>query len=100
MYMYVCCAPFFHNFFMQWCSVSRKKRHFNKIFLHPFIFQVNMTVDNTFTEKWMTTGAFNMLASSKVFIGGSEAPYKLPGTNSRNNFVGCLKKVNKPSSKA
>ncbi|TRY78868.1 hypothetical protein TCAL_10650 [Tigriopus californicus] len=55
--------------------------------------EVNMTVDNTFTEKWTTTGTFTMLESAKVFIGGSEAPYKLPGTGNKNNFVGCLKKV-------
>ena len=52
-----------------------------------------MTVDGVYTEKWMTTGSFDMLASTKAFIGGSEAPYKLPGKNGRYNFVGCLKKV-------
>ena len=52
-----------------------------------------MTVDGTYTEKWMTTGSFYMLSSNKVFIGGSSAPYKLRGANTKNNFVGCMKKV-------
>ena len=59
-----------------------------------------MTVDGKYTEKWMTTGSFSMLSSSKVFVGGSEAPYKLPGAISKNNFVGCLKKVSVLAAKA
>jgi hypothetical protein len=52
-----------------------------------------MTVDGAYTEKWMTSGSFTMLSSSKVFIGGSMEPYNLPGTSTKNNFAGCLKKV-------
>ncbi len=52
-----------------------------------------MTVDGTYTEKWKTTGTFSMLSSSKVFIGGSKEPYSLPGTSTKNNFAGCLRKV-------
>ena len=52
-----------------------------------------MTVDGSYTEKWMVTGTFTMLSSSKVFIGGSVEPYNLPGTSTKNNFVGCLRKV-------
>ena len=52
-----------------------------------------MTVDGTYTEKWTTSGTFSMLSSNKVFIGGSSQPYKLPGANSKANFVGCMKKV-------
>jgi leucine-rich repeat transmembrane neuronal protein 1/2 len=54
---------------------------------------VTMTVDGTYTEKWTTSGTFSMLSSNKVFIGGSSQPYKLPGANSKANFVGCMKKV-------
>lgn len=52
-----------------------------------------MTVDGSYTEKWKTSGTFFMLASNKVFIGGSSQPYKLPGANTKTNFVGCMKKV-------
>ena len=53
-----------------------------------------MTVDGSYTEKWTTSGTFFMLASNKVFIGGSSQPYKLPGgANTKTNFVGCMKKV-------
>ena len=33
------------------------------------------------------------MASTKAFLGGSEATYSLPGTKTNNNLVGCLKKV-------
>lgn len=52
-----------------------------------------MIVDGTYIEKWKTTGTFRMLSSSKVFIGGSKEPYSLPGTSTKNNFAGCLRKV-------
>jgi hypothetical protein len=43
----------------------------------------------------MTSGSFSILASSTVFLGGSEETFTLPGgTNTNNNLVGCLKKVN------
>ena len=52
-----------------------------------------MTVDGAYTERWMTSGSFSMLTSSKVYIGGSQE-FKLPGSTARNNnFVGCLRKV-------
>ena len=47
----------------------------------------------TYNETWMTSGSFSMLTSSKVFIGGSKEPFKLPGRSSKNNFVGCLRNV-------
>ena len=58
-----------------------------------YFFKVTMTVDGTYNEKWTTSGTFSMLSSNKVFIGGSNQPYKLPGANSKANFVGCMKKV-------
>lgn len=47
----------------------------------------------TYNETWMTSGSFSMLTSSKVFIGGSKEPFRLPGSSSKNNFVGCLRNV-------
>jgi hypothetical protein len=41
----------------------------------------------------MGSGGFSFLASTKAFLGGSEATYSLPGTKTNNNLVGCLKKV-------
>ena len=52
--------------------------------------QVVVTVDGTYSERWITAGSFTLLASSTVFVGGSEATYNLKGNN---NWVGCLKKV-------
>ena len=50
-------------------------------------------MDGVYSERWITTGSFSMLASSTVFLGWSEATYNLPGTSTNNNWVGCLKKV-------
>lgn len=52
-----------------------------------------MTVDQTYTEKWMTSGTFSLLTSSKAFVAGSKEPFKLLGTSSKNNFFGCMRKV-------
>ena len=57
------------------------------------LLQVTLTVDGLYTERWMTSGSFSVLASSTVFLGGSEATFSLPGTKTNNNLVGCLKKV-------
>jgi hypothetical protein len=57
------------------------------------ISKVTMMVDGTYSEKWSTSSAFSMLSSNQVFVGGSDAPYKLPGNIGRENFVGCLRKV-------
>ena len=61
--------------------------------LYLFMFQVTLTVDRHYTERWMTSGSFSVLASNTAFVGGSEATYSLPGTKTNNNLVGCLKKV-------
>ena len=57
--------------------------------------QISLTVDgSTYPETWKVTGRIEMLGSSKAFLGGSEAPYKMPGhTGASNNFVGCIRKV-------
>ena len=53
-----------------------------------------MKVDGSYIEKWTISGTFSMLSSNKVFIGGSNQNYKLPGANTNTNFVGCMRKVN------
>ena len=53
----------------------------------------NLKDPRTYNETWMTSGTFSMLTSSKVFIGGSKEPFRLPGSSSKNNFVGCLRNV-------
>ena len=62
----------------------------NHVFPLPLSTQVVVTVDGTYSERWITAGSFTLLASSTVFVGGSEATYNLKGNN---NWVGCLKKV-------
>ena len=52
-----------------------------------------MTVDGLYSERWITSGSFSILASSTVFVGGSEATYTLPAAGTNNNWVGCIKKV-------
>ncbi|XP_071747001.1 neurexin 1 isoform X2 [Lepeophtheirus salmonis] len=55
--------------------------------------EVTLTVDDLYNERWVTSGSFSVLASTKVFVGGSEATYTLPGTKAQNNLVGCLRSV-------
>ena len=57
--------------------------------------QVELTVDGLYTERWITSGSFSVLASGTVFVGGSEPSYALPGITESNeqNWIGCLKKV-------
>ena len=54
---------------------------------------VKSAQSRTYNETWMTSGSFSMLTSSKVFIGGSKEPFKLPGRSGKHNFVGCLRNV-------
>jgi hypothetical protein len=74
-------------------KLTSRNIHF---FFLEFI-QVTLTVDGLYTERWMTSGSFSILASSTVFLGGSEATFSLPGTKTNNNLVGCIKKVGVPS---
>ena len=49
-----------------------------------------------YPESWKVTGPndSDMLATVKAYVGGSEAPFRLPGQIGANsNFVGCLRKV-------
>ena len=56
---------------------------------------MTLTVDGLYTEPWIkSSGSVRVLASSTVFVGGSEPSYHLPGGGAvNNNWVGCLKKV-------
>ena len=47
-----------------------------------------------YPELWKVTGPGHMLATARAYVGGSEAPFELPGQIGANsNFVGCLRKV-------
>ena len=50
-----------------------------------------------YPESWKVTGPggnSDMLATVRAYVGGSEAPFRLPGQIGANsNFVGCLRKV-------
>ena len=52
-----------------------------------------MTVDGIHTERWTTAGTFTMLASSRLYVGGADQATLLPGLRTRNEFIGCLRKV-------
>ena len=66
-------------------------------------FQVTLTVDDQYKERWTSPGTFNMLASAQVYVGGSPGHMSLRQQNKGAflfqksdlppNFVGCLKKV-------
>lgn len=59
----------------------------NIVFL---VFQLSITADGVYTERGSTAGSFSFLASSALYVGGTDAI--LPGPK-RNNFVGCLRKA-------
>ena len=52
-----------------------------------------MTVDGIHSERWTTAGTFSMLSSSRLFVGGADPSHALPGLRTRNDFIGCLRKV-------
>uniref|UniRef100_A0A0P4XQR9 Neurexin-2-beta n=1 Tax=Daphnia magna TaxID=35525 RepID=A0A0P4XQR9_9CRUS len=52
-----------------------------------------MTVDGIHSERWTTAGTFSMLSSSRLFVGGADPASSLPGLRTRNDFIGCLRKV-------
>ncbi len=68
------------------------------MFLLSLLPQVTVTVDGVYTDRWITSGSFSVLASSTVFVGGSEPSYRATedgGKVNGNNWVGCLRKVSK-----
>ena len=54
-----------------------------------------MTVDGIHKERWTTGGAFTMLLSSRLYVGGVDRSANLPGLRTSNEFVGCLRKVSR-----
>ena len=52
-----------------------------------------MTVDEIHSERWTTAGTFTMLSSSRLYVGGADLSNLLPGLGTRNDFIGCLRKV-------
>lgn len=60
---------------------------------------MTVSVDNVYSEQWSTSGDFSVLASSAVFVGGSEGNDDHLGhvgnAKSLPNFVGCMKEVSK-----
>ncbi|KAK3926655.1 Neurexin-3, partial [Frankliniella fusca] len=54
---------------------------------------VTMNVDGVYTDRSHTAGSVTILASSRVFVGGSDDTLALPGSKQDSNFVGCLRKV-------
>jgi Laminin G domain len=60
-------------------------------------FQLSAVVDGVYAEHAHTAGTFNVLSSSRVYVGGSENTHALPGSKIHNNFIGCLRKVRTPS---
>ena len=54
-----------------------------------------MTVDEIHSERWTTAGTFTMLSSSRLYVGGADLSQTLPGLSTRNDFIGCLRKVYK-----
>lgn len=59
-----------------------------------FLSQLSAVVDGVYSEHSHTAGTFNMLSSSRVYVGGSQNTHALPGSRIHSNFVGCLRKVN------
>ena len=80
-------APLCHPAFFIW----KEKISHNISF--SFIFQVTMTVDGKYPERWKTDGRFSYLASSALFLGGSDGRENIPIIRSINNLIGCMKKV-------
>lgn len=60
---------------------------------YPEIFQLSAVVDGVYADHSHIAGKFNMLSSSKVYVGGSINTRALPGARVHNNFVGCMRKV-------
>jgi len=84
-----------------------KRKWTNSIRRYVFLNQIVVTVDGIYKERYITRGGFEVLASSTVFVGGSEPDVAAAavramasvkanaGANSAvtDNWVGCLKKV-------
>ncbi|XP_055944776.1 neurexin-1-like isoform X1 [Argiope bruennichi] len=57
---------------------------------------LSVTIDGVYTERGSTAGSFSMLSSSVIYVGGlapTTAAQLLPASRVRNNFIGCVRKV-------
>ncbi|KAG8193397.1 hypothetical protein JTE90_012197 [Oedothorax gibbosus] len=57
---------------------------------------LSVTIDGVYTERGSTAGSFSMLSSSVIYVGGTDpntAAQLVPASRVRNNFVGCVRKV-------
>ena len=71
----------------------RKAMIFHRDF--SYTSQISLNVDGApYPELWKVSGPGDMLATVTAYVGGSEAPFEMPGQIGANsNFVGCLRKV-------
>ncbi|KAG0412158.1 hypothetical protein HPB47_010714, partial [Ixodes persulcatus] len=67
--------------------VHRKVRQMSQT---TSFYHLSITADGVYTERGSTAGSFSFLASSALYVGGTDAILAGP---KRNNFVGCLRKV-------
>ncbi|XP_076324369.1 neurexin 1-like isoform X2 [Tachypleus tridentatus] len=54
---------------------------------------LSITVDGVYTQRGSTAGAFSLLSSAQIYIGGYDAASTLAIGRTSTNFVGCLRKV-------
>lgn len=73
----------------QWHQVVIKRR-VREITPSTGFCHLSLTVDEIYSERGSTAGSFALLSSSQIFLGGMEF---IPFLRGRNNFVGCLRKV-------
>ncbi|XP_023227763.1 neurexin-3-like [Centruroides sculpturatus] len=73
----------------QWHQVVIN-RHVREITPSTGFCHLSLTVDGIYSERGSTAGSFALLSSSQIYLGGMELTPSLRG---RNNFVGCLRKV-------
>ncbi|KAG1696117.1 Neurexin-3 [Nymphon striatum] len=65
----------------------------HKITVHRKIQELSINVDGVYMQRGSAAGSFSLLASSVMYVGGSDQTSSLPGSRVRGNFKGCLRKV-------
>ncbi|XP_047738095.1 neurexin-1 [Hyalella azteca] len=73
--------------------VLRLERRVKEINSHTSFCSLSVSVDGMYDQRRTTAGPFNQLASSRLYVGGSNHPALLPGAKTKANFIGCLKNV-------
>ena len=54
---------------------------------------MSVQVDDDYRRTGTTVGDFTMLSSQELFVAGSPNTANLPGSKTKDNFRGCLRKV-------